>query len=100
MKALLPSSLLLAAALLISPWATASRQPADLAAPASVPSSSLQVLLGKTVVVRYLNYTSAAYDNDQSGTLVSADDTGLLLQVENFRKFVPMHAIRFVSEEK
>jgi hypothetical protein len=98
MKALFPTLVLIAAALLISPWASASRQLAKLPATISAPSGSLQALVGKGVVVRYLNYAAGAYDSDPQGTLLSADDSGLMIQVGPMRKFVPMHAIRSVTE--
>lgn len=100
MKALFPILVLFLAALLIAPWATASRQLPRLPVTVPAPSSVLQALVGKDVVVRYLNYATAAYDTDPVGTLVSADSSGLILQIENMDKFVPMHAIRSVSETK
>lgn len=95
MKALLPILLLLLAALIIAPWATASRQLSQ--APAS---SSLQALVGETVTVVYLKYSTVSSSNSAAGTLISADESGLILQDENLRRFVPMHAIRYIVESK
>jgi hypothetical protein len=100
MKALFPTLVLLAAALLIAPWATASRQLADVPATVSAPSISLQALVGETVSVVYLKYSTAGASGSASGTLLSADENGLMLQAYNLRRFVPMHAILYVSEMK
>jgi hypothetical protein len=96
MKAHFPILLLLAAALLIAPWATASRQNPPTPAPLS-----LQALVGEAVSVVYLKYsTSAPSANGIGGTLLSADESGIMLQLSNSRRFVPMHAIQSVSETK
>jgi len=95
MKALLPFLLLLTTALLIAPWATASRQLSQSPAPVS-----LQALIGEKVSVVYLKYSTVSSSGSTGGTLLSVDESGLMLQVANARKFVPMHAIQWVSETK
>jgi hypothetical protein len=60
----------------------------------------VQGLVGEKVLVIYLKYSTADTVGSTSGTLLSADESGLMMQIANMRRFVPMHAIQSVSETK